>query len=112
MTQSRLPRSLFLAALPAAYAATARPARAQGLTPLRVGATANDTYAEAYYAQDLGIFTKAGLAVEITTFTNGAAVSSAIAAGALDVGNFQSDSTRERGESRHSVRVYRRRRTL
>lgn len=87
MTQSRPSRSRFLTALPALYAATALPARAQSATAsVRVGATANDTYAEAYYAQDMGFFTKAGLAVEITTFTNGAAVSAAIAAGALDVG--------------------------
>lgn len=66
-------------------AAATRAASAQ-LQTLRVGATANDTYAEAYYAQDMGFFTKAGLAVELTTFPNGAAISAGVASGALDLG--------------------------
>jgi len=87
----QISRPLFLATLPllgaaAALPAAALPAAAQAPTPLRVGATANDTYAEAYYAADMGFFTRAGLDVTITTFTNGAAVSSAVASGALDVG--------------------------
>nr|QOL00311.1 hypothetical protein [uncultured organism] len=82
-----LPRSAFLAALPLmpALAAGGR-ALAQTAPVVRIGATANDTYAEAYYAADKGFFTAAGLTVELTTFTNGAAVSAAVAAGALDVG--------------------------
>jgi NitT/TauT family transport system substrate-binding protein len=81
-------RSLFLGTIPMLGAATALPAFGQSQAPLtvRVGATANDTYAEAYYAQDMGFFTRGALSVEITTFTNGAAVSSAVASGALDVG--------------------------
>lgn len=79
-----LSRSAFLATLP--LAAAARPALAQSETPLRIGATANDTYAEAYYAQDMGFFSKAGLPVTLTTFPNGGAIASAIASGALDVG--------------------------
>ena len=63
------------------------PALAQTTPPvLRVGATANDTYAQAYYADELGLFSKAGLNVSISTFVNGAAVSEAIVGGALDVG--------------------------
>lgn len=79
-----LSRPAFLAALP--FAAAALPALAQDDSPLRVGATANDTYAEAYYAQDMGFFSKAGLAVALSTFPNGGAIASAIASGALDVG--------------------------
>lgn len=86
MNPSRISRSLFLTWLPMMYAATALPARSQGTASLRVGATANDTYAEAYYAQEMGFFTRAGLTVEITTFTNGAAVSTGVASGALDIG--------------------------
>jgi NitT/TauT family transport system substrate-binding protein len=86
MDHSRISRSLFLTAVPALGAALALPARAQATATLRVGATANDTYAEAYYAQDMGFFSRAGLTVEITTFTNGAAVSAAVASGALDIG--------------------------
>lgn len=81
-------RSAFLAALPmiaAAYAAV--PAGAQsGGVPLKVGATPNDTYAEAYYAEAESLFSKAGLDVQITSFGNGAAVSAGVASGALDIG--------------------------
>ena len=82
-----LPRSAFLTALPL-LPALASPGRALAQTApvVRIGATANDTYAEAYYAQDKGFFSGAGLNVELTTFTNGAAVSAAVAAGALDAG--------------------------
>lgn len=54
--------------------------------PLRVGAVPADPFAEAYYAQDMGFFTKAGLDVEITSFTSGAGSVTAIAGGALDIG--------------------------
>lgn len=60
--------------------------RAQSAETLRVGCTANDTYAEAYYALDQGFFKKAGLNVELTTLTNGATVAQAVASGALDAG--------------------------
>ena len=53
---------------------------------LRVGATANDSFAEAYYANDEGFFAKNGIDAEITTFANGAQVSTGVAGGALDVG--------------------------
>lgn len=66
----------------------ATPAFAADPAPLvvRVAATANDTYAQAYYAQDLGYFKKAGLDVQLTTFTNGASVAQAVASGAVDIG--------------------------
>lgn len=80
-------RSSFLAASFAlSVAGATRPVRAQALATLRVGATANDTYAQSYFAQDAGFFGRAGLAVELQTLNNGAAVSAAVAAGALDVG--------------------------
>ena len=85
MAVSPISRSLFLAAVPALGAAAALPAWAQAPT-LKIGATANDTFAQAYYAQDMGFFTKAGLNVEILTFTNGASVSTAVASGAADIG--------------------------
>ncbi len=80
-----LSRATFLTALPLAATVTAAYAR-PAATPLRIGATANDSFAEAYYAHDEGFFTKAGVPVEITTFNNGAAVSTAVASGALDIG--------------------------
>jgi len=46
----------------------------------------SDIGAEVYYAKDMGFFTKAGLDVEITPITNGAAISSAVASGAIDIG--------------------------
>lgn len=80
-------RSAFLLGLPVAAAGLTRPARAQSAPAvLRVGATANDTYAEVYFGADSGIFAKAGLDVQISTFTNGAAVAAAVASGALDLG--------------------------
>jgi NitT/TauT family transport system substrate-binding protein len=63
-------------------------ARAQGphLLPLRLATIPSDIGAEVYYAKDMGFFTKAGLDVEITPITNGAAISSAVASGAIDIG--------------------------
>jgi NitT/TauT family transport system substrate-binding protein len=58
----------------------------QTLPSLRVAATANDTFAEAYYALDMGFFKKEGLNVDLQTFANGAAVTTAVAGGAADVG--------------------------
>jgi NitT/TauT family transport system substrate-binding protein len=81
-------RRSWLTAAGSMLAASLIPAglRAQAALPIRVGATANDTYAEAYYALDQGFFSKAGLDATITTLNNGAAVSAAVAAGSLDVG--------------------------
>jgi NitT/TauT family transport system substrate-binding protein len=66
--------------------ALAPPAAAVAQTTLRVGATANDSYAEPYYAQDQGFFARAGLPVDLQTFSNGAGVTTALAGGALDIG--------------------------
>jgi NitT/TauT family transport system substrate-binding protein len=73
--------------LVAGLGAAWRPASAQNASlPIRVGATPNDTYSEAYYALEMGLFQKAGLAAEVQSLNNGAAVSAAVASGALDVG--------------------------
>jgi NitT/TauT family transport system substrate-binding protein len=72
--------ALILAALPAPARAADEP------ITIRVAATANDTYAEAYYAQERGAFRAAGLDVELTTFANGASVAQAVVGGAVDVG--------------------------
>lgn len=66
--------------------AAAAPARADDPLTVRVAATANDTYAEAYYAQERGAFAKAGLNVQLTTFANGASVAQAVVGGAADIG--------------------------
>ena len=54
--------------------------------PLRLGAAANETYAQAYYAQDMGFYHDAGLSVEITTMVSGAAIVAGVVGGALDIG--------------------------
>jgi NitT/TauT family transport system substrate-binding protein len=80
-------RSGFVTSLTAMTAAAGGIARAQSAAPLalRVAATANDGYESAYFAQDLGYFTRAGLNVDLTTMSNGAAITAAIVAGAMDV---------------------------
>jgi NitT/TauT family transport system substrate-binding protein len=55
--------------------------------PLIVGTAGKETDAEVYYAQDMGFFKKAGLNVQIETLPNGAAVASAVASGALQIGD-------------------------
>jgi NitT/TauT family transport system substrate-binding protein len=81
-------RARLLAALGAALAAAGVPAlvRAQTGIPIRVGTVAADSYAEPYYAADIGAFTKAGLNADTTTFNNGAVLAAACAGGTIDVG--------------------------
>jgi NitT/TauT family transport system substrate-binding protein len=59
---------------------------AQSAPVLRVGATAVDCCASAYYAQDAGFFEKHGLNVTLSTANNGATVAAAVASGALEIG--------------------------
>ena len=75
-----------LAAGPLGGAVAGRAFAQPAPTAIRVAATANDTYAEAYYAQERGTFAKAGLGVDIATFTNGATATQAVAGGAADIG--------------------------
>jgi NitT/TauT family transport system substrate-binding protein len=60
---------------------------AQQPEKLRIGAVPVDVGGIAYYASDLGFFKKAGLDVEIVTLSNGPAIASAVASGAIDVGS-------------------------
>jgi len=78
-------RAGFLAAVPLLAAASTASAQTAGI-PIRIGATPNDGFAEAYYGHDAGIFAKAGFADELTSFSNGAQVSTGVASGAIDVG--------------------------
>jgi NitT/TauT family transport system substrate-binding protein len=60
---------------------------AQSTAPLvRIASSAAETYAQAFYALELGLYQKAGLNVEVQTLSTGAAVSSAVAGGAVDIG--------------------------
>src|SRR5665213_3912944 len=80
-------RTGFLATAPLLAATVTATATAQTAgIPIRIGATPNDGFAEAYYGHDTGIFTKAGFADELTSFSNGAQVSTGVASGAIDVG--------------------------
>ena len=77
-------RALITGAAAAALAVTghvsAQPA------PIRVGSALTDAYMEAFYARDRGLFTQAGLNVEVMPQKNGGAILQAAAAGAIDVG--------------------------
>lgn len=80
-------RARFVAGV--ALASTAMPCRilAEASAPvLRIGTGGADTFAEPYYAMELGFFKKAGLNVELTTFASGAQIATAVAGGALDAG--------------------------
>jgi len=82
-------RSVLAAAAVTGFAALGTPfvpASADAPVTLRVGATGNDTAAEVYYAEELGLFKKRGLVVEVQNLRNGAAEAAAVAGGALDIG--------------------------
>jgi NitT/TauT family transport system substrate-binding protein len=74
-------------ALVFALAAGERPATSQTeVTTIRVASTPIDVGAQVYYAQALGAFKAAGLDVQIQSIDNGAAIASAVAGGAVDIG--------------------------
>jgi NitT/TauT family transport system substrate-binding protein len=78
-------RASFLVITAGAAAAAARPVRAQALPPLRVGTAPADSFAQAWYAQELGLFSKAGLTVDVQMFNSGTAAASAVIGGSLDI---------------------------
>lgn len=63
------------------------PARAQQSGPLvRIATSAAETYAQPFFAQELGLYQKAGVNVEVDVLATGAAVSTAVAGGGADIG--------------------------
>ena len=65
----------------------ARPAAAQsGLMKLQVGTNAADDVTPLLWAKATGMFTKAGLDVDIQKLTSGSAVTAAVLGGSLDIG--------------------------
>ncbi|HXP94309.1 MAG TPA: ABC transporter substrate-binding protein [Candidatus Binatia bacterium] len=79
-------RRWFARNLAIALSATALPARAQTAgVPIRVGCGLADTTAEAYYAADVGFFTKAGLNVAVTPYPSSGQVMTGVAGNAIDV---------------------------
>jgi NitT/TauT family transport system substrate-binding protein len=80
-------RRTFVLAAAAGVTATRYPAGAQtARTPLSIATVASDPLALPLYAQQLGYFTKAGFDATINDTMNGAAVTSAVASGAIDIG--------------------------
>lgn len=80
-------RSLFLAALVgiAAVAGASLPGSAQAVATLKIATTPTDIGSEVFYAQDKGFFKANGLDAQIQVISNGAAITSAVMSGALDV---------------------------
>jgi NitT/TauT family transport system substrate-binding protein len=75
-----------LGALSTALPFAARPAGAQELPKLRVAYLPFAYSAQVLYAQEMGFFTKAGISVEFQQIAYGAAVATAVAADAVDIG--------------------------
>jgi NitT/TauT family transport system substrate-binding protein len=63
-----------------------RLAVADDLPTIRVASLVSDTAGEPLYGEDTGIFTRAGLHIELSLFTNYGAVQSALVSKAVDVG--------------------------
>jgi NitT/TauT family transport system substrate-binding protein len=86
-----LSRDRFLRAAGGAAAGLAAPsvARAQtrGLTPVQVLIAASDGVTAVVYAKSAGLFEKAGLDVQLSKQSNGAAVAAGVASGSYDIGN-------------------------
>ena len=54
---------------------------------VRIGTIPIDPASECFYAQDMGFFKSAGVAVDVENFSSGGAVAAGIVGGAIDVGN-------------------------
>jgi NitT/TauT family transport system substrate-binding protein len=74
-----------LASVPAA-AVFAAPALGADGPPVRIGVGSADTFAEGFYATDMGFFTKAGLNIDQQVFTSGGAILVAAGGNAIDIG--------------------------
>jgi NitT/TauT family transport system substrate-binding protein len=66
--------------------ALARPGGAQDLPVIRVAFLPFSYSAQVLYAQDMGFFKKAGVNVDLQSIAYGAAVATAVASGAVDIG--------------------------
>jgi NitT/TauT family transport system substrate-binding protein len=75
------------AALPAGLAAgRALAASAADLTKIRIATAGSETSGAVLYAQELGFFTQAGLAADLSFFQSGAVIVNAVVSGASDFG--------------------------
>ena len=59
---------------------------AQPLATIRIGVLPTDSTGQAYYAQELGMFKRAGISAELIRLQGGPAVAAAVASGAVDIG--------------------------
>jgi NitT/TauT family transport system substrate-binding protein len=73
-------------AAPAAVAGFPAVVKSQALTVVKVGIIPVDVAANVFYAQDLGLFAKAGLDVQTQAMSSGPVLAQAVAAGAIDIG--------------------------
>ena len=83
-TRTRALQSFAFAA--AAFAALGARGSAQSRPSITVATLPSEAAAEVFYAQEMGFFANAGIDVDIQTMTNGAAVASAVASNAVDIG--------------------------
>jgi NitT/TauT family transport system substrate-binding protein len=79
-------RRSFLAGVAAATTAGSNVATAQVSPVIRISAGYSDLSIEPYLALDGGFFSRAGLTVEVSPFSNAGAIVAAVAGGSLDVG--------------------------
>jgi len=84
--RSSLDRRRFVAALASASALAALPQTARAADDVALATIPLDAGAECYYALDQGFFAAAGIDAKVQTIANGAAISSAVASGAADIG--------------------------
>ena len=79
--------ALGLAGAAAASALVRSPARAQAAAPvIRMGTILADSFAQPFYAHDGGFLENAGITGQVTVFPGSGAISTAVAAGAIDIG--------------------------
>lgn len=81
------PRRTVVATLAISLAVAGRAsAQVPARVSLKIALIPSDFAGQVYYAKDMGFFDRAGIDVEITPITNGAAIQAALTSGALDIG--------------------------
>ena len=78
-------RSLALLSAAIGVGATTPGLRAQERAVVRIGFVPGDTYGQAIYAQQLGLFAKAGIDAQLTMLNNAGEIAAAVAGNSLDV---------------------------
>jgi NitT/TauT family transport system substrate-binding protein len=79
-------RRCALTLLAATAVAAPRRGAAQSAAPIRIGASASDSYAEPLYLESAGVLQRYGLTVDVTLFASVGPIVQALLAGAIDVG--------------------------